>query len=476
MLGFPLPRDAFAHGANLHPDGLGRWLDALASQAVERTDRVVNAYQDADAGDDANDGLSAETPKKTIQEAERIVPIVLDASCVLHLRGVTTLTADAVLSSRVLLRGAKFLIDGGPDVEVMAPIGGGVYTADIASTSSIGSTTAGWVAGAHGGYLVKVLTGPAAGQTRMIRHDHTATTITPTRNFSVSPGAGAQFQVVRPATRITAVTALTWGIIGISGYGTVQLQRVTVDANAYTQLRNSAAAIYLSHVVFESGNSAAVVVNGCRGGSMQAVASLINPLTMVSESTNTFSSAGIGVRGADGIRVLDSVARFAGSYISHLQISNSQHSGFAGTAYKRITAWNCQASDPTNNQFLFNSSGYATTLVKGSASDGLLATACALAISGACDFSDNAGHAISMLNSTLQLQGTRQTGTGNGKSGCYVRQGSALLLTAGQTPTLTGTVGDVASSSPTAQETTWTALAGGSSMAVLSQMSMATVA
>lgn len=475
MRQFPLPPDAFAHGNNLHPDGLGRWLNVLANQSTERTETTVHAYADASNGNDANDGLGLATAKATIQAADLVLPLVLGAPCALHLRGTHTLTADAYLSSRMLLRNAKLLIDGGPDVSVVAPADGGVYTADIASTTSIGLSTAGWVAGAYRGYFVEVLTGPAAGQTRMIRQDQTATTITPARNFSVSPGVGATFRIVRPATRITAATAQTFGIVGNLGFGTVQLQRVTIDGNCYTQIRNNAASVWLSHVVLDAANSAAVVVNGCRGGGVQAVGGKADPITFVADSANTQPSVGIGIRGADGMRVLDSVVRLSSSYVAHWQMNNSQGSALAGTGLTRITTWDCQAPDAISNPFLASTSGYAPTKISGSAGDGLLAKASSLSVSGAVDFSDNAGHGIQLVSAFMQCISTRPTGTGNAKAGCYARQCSNILLTTGQTPTLTGAVGELAVSDPAAQESTWAAITGGTSVAVLAQMTTAMV-
>lgn len=465
----------FARGANLHPEGLGRWLNMLAAQTAERTDVTVHAHVHGTAGHDANDGLSAEAPKATIRAGDELIPLVLGATCVLNLRGVNTLTESTFLSSRTLLRNVSLIIDGGPEVEVMAPVGGGVYTADIASTTSIGLSTAGWTPGALAGYFIEILTGPAVGQTRMIRQDHTATTITPSRNFSVSPGAGATFRVVRPATRITAATAQNFGIVGNTGYGVVRLQRVTIDANCYTQIRGNFASVYLSHVVIDTPNAAGVVISGCRGGSIQGVEGKTDPVSFVADSGNTKPSVGLSVRGSDGVRVADSVVRFSGSYLSHLQISNSQGGILSGTGLKRITAWNTQSADQSSNPFLASSSGYAVTKISGSAGDGLLATGSKLVISGAVDFSDNVGHGIHSVRSLIQFISTRPTGAGNLKAGVYARQGTSLMLAAGQAPTITGNSIELAVDSPTVQASTWAAIIAGTPVASLAQITTAMV-
>lgn len=477
MRSFPLADSTFLHGANLTPGGLGRWLNMLAEQSADQTNATlhVHVHVHGTAGNDANDGLSAENAKATIAAADLLLPVVLGANCAMHLRGVNTLTSSVFLLSRTLMRNVSLVIDGGPDVDVVAPVGGGVYTADIASTTSIGASTAGWTAGAYNGYFVEILTGPAAGQTRMIRQDHTTTTITPTRNYSVSPGAGATFRIVKPATRITAASALNFGIVGNDGYGFVRLQRVTIDDNCYTQIRANFAAVFLSHVVIDAPNAAAVVINGCRGSSTQAVGEKMDPTTFVSDSGNTKPSVGLGVRGADGVRVLDSVVRFSSSYLSHLQISNSQGAVLAGSGVRRITAWNTQSPDQASNPFLASSSGYAATKISGSASDGLLAIGSELTISGAVDFSDNAGHGIQSIRSLVQFVSTRPTGSNNAKAGVYARQGTSLLLAAGQTPTINGNGIDLAVDSPTIQASTWAAIIAGTPVASTAQVTTAMV-
>ena len=69
--------------------------------------------------------------------------------------------------------------------------------ADIHRVDAIGQTDAGWVLDAYAGYWVEVLDGPAKGQARLIV-GNTRDTVTLIRLWTVDPGRGAAFHVVKP--------------------------------------------------------------------------------------------------------------------------------------------------------------------------------------------------------------------------------------------------------------------------------------
>lgn len=172
-------------------------------------------YADGTSGDDAKDGLPAATPKKTLQAVFGLVPDIVKHNTCVHLSGIFDEPGDTYFTADVML-GKYLLIDGGSDVSVVADDGGSPWIADIASTTSIGLTTAGWVTDAYAGYYVEILSGVQSGQLVTIQGND-ATTLTPFKNFSSSPGVGAQFRIAKAViARAPTVFKMNYGARALS--------------------------------------------------------------------------------------------------------------------------------------------------------------------------------------------------------------------------------------------------------------------
>jgi len=473
MAYFPVPDDAFKDSM---PKSVGDYLAIIlnwlwswiAGNLATCTSCKLHVYADGTSGDDANDGLSASTPKKTLQAVFDLVAWLIGHHVCVHLSGVF---ADSGVFHRMAADTAPvILIDGGSDVTVVADNGGSPWVADIVSTSSIGLTTAGWTIDAYRGYWVEVLTGPAAGQTRQI-FSNTATTLSPIRNFTVSPGPGAQFRIVRPATTIDG--ALTLGFLGgqVTAFA---FQRLSFGAASYLRVWTSLQAvtmpIKMSHIVSTSSS-----YNCFYGNGIQSHYNIYNPATFVMQSTGptycgcSFIGASTGGFALDcaGYTLLNAFIsdklnivggqRLMIDYAS--RITNMVLSGMAGTTAQY---------QPNIDH---SSANFRKSWIGGGTGVGLLLLDSVIRIKLG-DFSTSTSHGIEARNSRIQMEGI-VTGTGNGGAGVYAHTGSEVTIKSGAVPTLTGTVGNLAVTSPTVQESTWAAIDAGTPVAVLAEMTMA---
>jgi len=85
----------------------------------------------------------------------------------------------------------------------------------------------------------------------------------------------------------------------------------------------------------------------------------------------------------------------------------------------------------------------------------------------------NSSHGIDLNNSTMHANNVI-SGSSNTGAGAYVHNGSKMTFASGYTPAVTGTVGDVAMSSPSAPEDTWANIDAAGKIVVANELSMIT--
>jgi hypothetical protein len=69
-------------------------MTTLSSDFATATRQVSHFYADGTGGSDNNNGLSAATPKKTLQAVFDIVPDVIKHTVIIHLTGTFTMAGD----------------------------------------------------------------------------------------------------------------------------------------------------------------------------------------------------------------------------------------------------------------------------------------------------------------------------------------------------------------------------------------------
>jgi hypothetical protein len=462
----------------------GGFPSATRAGYATRTTAELHLYADGTSGSDANDGLTVGTPKKTLAAVVALVPSMLMHNVYVHLTGTFVQTSHVIVSDVVsgtnVATGAtnvrKILLLGQWDT--WTDVGGGTKTATGSSVSSLVVAGAGWVVDAYAGYMVKVLTGAAVGQVRMIQ-GNTADTITPVKNFSVDPGVGATFDIVRPATEITD---------GGVGYGVrfIRCNVQTVVGRLYLSGKMSltftgiGAGARIENVVSNSTASAPLGMYRSGGGEYSFTASSSTKDDGTSDSTTVPS--GVSVLAGTGVtfNTVSGSGFYCDALVSKIPVNvDASVIYYAGFGYgSRLMAGlsieNSHAAvSPGNKIVLDSSTGAATTKVSNSSGIGVSISSCRRMDIGDVDISGCASHGIAIANSMVKLSASgATTGTGNTGAGVYAHSGSVVHTKSGTPPTITGTVGDL-STDGTTQASTWAAIEAGTPVASPAEMTMA---
>lgn len=425
--------------------------------AATATVGILHLYADGTSGDNTNDGRTVGTPKRTLSAVFALMPDVVKHYVCIHLTGNFGVSELAYLVGTVDA-GVYVVIDGGADFTILD----GPYTADIASTTSIGLSTAGWTSDEHAGYWVQILDGAAAGQTRLIT-EHDGTTLVPSCNFSTVP-TGAQFQIVRPTTEISAANIR----VQSSGEGNILVQRLYFTGSGYIYAQQPGTYLYMSHIV-SNRSSGMPTYSG-----MSFIPSFqlfwMDPSTLVLQFANTVSQCGCSEVGTLlAVNLVNVEQAFIyGSYFktaSRIVRASNGVSIRLGTRFAALVQmYDVHASNYSSQ--IRNDSGYATTRFN---SLELIDTN--MGIGGGVDISDSPGHGIEANDSHLHLNGV-VAGSGNTGAGVYAHSGSVVHTKDGSPPTLTGTVGDFAISDPTVEEGEWVDVEAGTKFAVAEEMTM----
>jgi len=454
-----------------------------ATVALIATTATMHFYADGTTGDDANSGLTALLPKKTLSAVFALIPKLVRHNVCVHLSGTFQLGADwggyyyeYLLLTHHVDDGVMILIDGGADYAVVADNGGSAWAADIASTTAVGLTTAGWTVNAYRGYMVEITTGVAAGQTRMIQ-SNTATTITPCRNFdgTLPPAAGDGFRIVRPLTRLQINAAATFG--GFAGYmfqgahtfGKVFWQRLSLGDTV--QLGTEDGMILgFSHIVSDAtaGTYPIYVYSGSR---VDLVGGYYDTTWFYQVTDATASNVGVGVPGGTGPR-LACVNGFGifiySSVLSACNVYNSVLTDVSrGTfVFRGFGMYGCTFNEGyalASGGCFATTSGFATTRITGYQLSGLYMENSKCRVEAGVDFSNCSLFGIEMYDSDLVLGGTnaaRVTGSANANCGVLARNCSRVQFVEAYPPTLTGVGGDVMVGNHVVADTTWAAISG----------------
>lgn len=238
-------------------------MTTLSPDFATATRKELHVYADGSSGDDDNDGLSVGSPKKTLQAVLDLIPDVIAHNTSMHLKG--TFTDQFILVSRHIKQFARFIIDGGDDLTQLA----GVFTSTAPETDirHIGDSLLSLTPDQYKGYWIEVTSGPAAGEIRNIQQ-HDATTFTPCVRFSVDPGVGATFRVVRPTTTIQASVGVSFISIQLTGFSQyAYVQRLYFDG---CSLFSNDCSIGVTHIIQENITFPNVAF-WVRGGSQPAI-------------------------------------------------------------------------------------------------------------------------------------------------------------------------------------------------------------
>jgi len=432
--GAQLPSTHFDGHKNI--DGAG--ADALAALLNERatiTKENVHIYVDVASGDDdAGDG-SAAFPLKTIAAALAAMPDVIAHDSVIHVDGgQETLTSSLIIDKHILY-GKRLVIDGGDD---WTDTGEGVLTATGSSVSSL--TVAGGLATSaddHAGYFVKVLTGPAAGDIRLV-HKNTTTVLTPSKNFSADPGVGATFQVVRPTNGITDDGS--WYDIEVepSGAGFVTFNRMYFSASSL-YFYQDAGRLEFAACVFNGGD---VFVS--TADIMQSSLSLFD--TSGTALASSSSNPGLGVVAGDFyITGCNAFKSFGMVFKGQLNLIDVRwiKLNYGFRALETVSMYGCAGTQSGGG--IDTASGYATTTFESAASGvGLLVAEGSNVHIKSAEIANTASHAIEVDNSRLWITSNLASAGGSiVGAGIYAHNNATVDIKSGVTPTISGTVGEV---------------------------------
>lgn len=226
---------AGSHGT---PSSSNPFLTKDDPSVVKCTTADFTVYADAALGNDANDGLTPLTPVKTLEKLRSLIPCQIKHHFVANIKGHFVVPWSFTFFNNQFVDQVTGLLDGGDGFTTLA----GPIVSDTNGLNVIGLTTLGLTPDEHTGRQVRILTGPATGDVRTIKKN-TAGDVIPTRPFSVDPGIGAEFDIGHPETTIEqSTTAIPFtqeafaehlgDTFGISGDGTLQIQRITFTGNA----------------------------------------------------------------------------------------------------------------------------------------------------------------------------------------------------------------------------------------------------
>jgi len=438
--------------------------------AADVTDAELHVYADGTSGDDANDGRTVGTPKKTLAAVFAMLPEVLEHNTAVHLSGIFT-DPGVVSFGRVILNGVYLVLDGGSSVTQSA--GPFTATASDAARKYVTVSGAGWTPDVYAGYWLEVTSGSQIGTFRTIQ-ENTADRITVCRLFAANPGL-CDFRIVRPATTFLSSAghcAITF--TGFSGSGTVLLQNVFINGTnpgfiTYLNTSYNSGRFWLNRLVFDSAGPYGF-------GLSQTDILVLNDSGYNPDTFAYVSNTGRGVGIRTGYAYLSDVGpvSISTSYFKELRLHRagmgwalSAATMFGGSRSNHVQITGCRPAVIGNQ--IYNSSGFSPTKISGSPGVGLLVDNSYCGVGPAVIVESNASHGIeSRDQSTLVLNGA-VVGSGNAGAGVYAHTHSAVRTKSGSPPTLTGAVGDCSTDGST-EATSWADIDAGSPVSDLNEM------
>jgi hypothetical protein len=429
------------------------------------TSAETHVYVDGSSGSDSNDGLTALTPKKTLQAAFDLLPDIIKHNTAIHLTG--TFDDLGFVRGHLPTTTARLLIDGGDAVTVVA----GAFTATDPETDAtqIGDSGQSWTVDAYAGYFVEVIDGPAAGEVRMIQ-GNTATVLTPCQHFSTDPGPTPQFRVIKPTTLLSD-SGLSGIIVNTTGLGDVRIQRLSLGQASVIWSLYSPNVIKITHIVDEGTAGYPLYLEGA--GEPALWSERFDPTTFTSVTT---SRAGYGQRGSGTILASSlNIGGLHASYLKSLQLSNIDFTNWTISVGTRINGSLVGFSlrDSASNFFVYNGGSDADIVIDGASGVGIRLVESIVGFGqGTVQVSSCGSHGIEVDGGKL-IDRVGIGGSGNTGAGIYAHSGAKVHIKDGSPPTITGTVGDLAVSNPAAEEETWANIDGGTKVAVAAEMTIA---
>lgn len=461
-------------------------------------------YADGTSGDDANDGLTALTPKKNLCKVFALLPDVQAFKVSIHLSGVFDLDDSSYDVYRQSIGGdstivlstagfftaqgteSRLVVDGGLDLSVVDDNTGSNYAADADkhSTTLIGDDAASWTVDQYVGYVIEVVTGTAAGQRRTV-HKNTANSIIPQHPFSTDPGAGAEFRIMKQATTISASVQDTVlrlrGALSLTAYWQnfrFDGSKLGLDVNLDTAYINSFMGVMFNHsraTVFGQPYSTRIV-----NGSTYSSYWYYDPDTFEQIIGNDWKLCW-SVTGGNDILIYDTgvnVYSFVSAKYARIvgcKIASLSYSCFAAGMLLQGSRATFLSNE--NDRPVLYGTATQPIRVKNAGGVGIEIDSQGPFSIGSNDvggavIEDCGSHAIEVRGTRLWLWKNVQ-GTGNSGAGVYAHDDAKIWITDGSPPTLTGTVGDLAISNPTLEEATWAEIDGGEDAAIMAESTLA---
>lgn len=424
-------------------------LNKLAEPVVNVTSGTFKYYVDTVGGDDANDGLSAITAKKTFAGVVALLAGKLAHDGSINCKGKFSQESLSLLGQY----NANLIIDGGSDITEVV----GLTNSDINSTSTIGLTTAGWTIDAYVGMWVLIddAGSPANGQIRKIQQN-TATTLTVDTNFTVDPGVGADFKIIRPSTEIESWTGHGIKIYG-TGTGTIRISRFYFSSNRSQILHYGDVNVSVSHCVMNSKWNPIVADNAKR---LDLVDTRYDPNTFT-EVPRTSEACGVSCIHADtdGYPIMLTSVRYCdmyGFYARYVAVQNTalNYCG-RGSRFRRFRAQDSVCLQD-GTRFFHHDSGSQPVIIDQSAEAGLYLKNTDMGIGAGVYLQNNTTHAIECEKSQVKMIWGDVLGAGNLKTAVYAHAHSAVFTKKGTVLSLAGNLGHLAIANPNVEDATWT--------------------
>jgi hypothetical protein len=420
----PIPEKHFAALANITPRQDGLDLRGFLNSRTRTTTEELHLYADGANGNDANDGLSASAPKKTLQAVLDMVPEFVQHNTMIHLAGDFVLAEDAY-KTVVVAPSQAFVLSG--EYGDWTDTGEGILTTTAGDKTALDVSGAGWTTDEHAGYYIEILTGDAAGEIRQV-FSNDSDTLVPSKDFSVDPrGSGeATFRIVKQRTTIDGKVHLN-----VMSSGRIKVQHLRFTAGSFCYMGGDGDCS-ISSTMFEDLPSNTTWFIRC------AVLNIVGWGYWDDFSTN-YSGGGVAFLGTKTLAINDCVSvGLQGSYFSvAVQVFGSNY--ISAAFGSRFTAG--IELHGMLNQFIphlrGSAAGYRDGSISNASGPGVLVSNGYVQVQAGMDISNCSTWGIEAYDSTVVLVGV-VTGSGNTTGGLYAYAGSKVLTTSGSAPTLTG--------------------------------------
>jgi hypothetical protein len=429
---------------------------------VKTTTADAHLYYDSVSGNDANDGsvgFPVQTPPRLFALIAKSVKHHLNVHCSGDFNPVWNL---AFL--RDVFDGKTIIFNGEDGQTVVADDTGSPWVSDTNGAGIIGLSTLVWTKNQYTGYMVQFTSGTLINKLYTIMGNTAAGVL---NGPWPDPGAGANFHIVQPTTKLTVNGTVPFdftenangGVWSIGGNGTFWLQNFTCEGNIpvnFSGGRNGKADVYMAACVVDKSafggaiwKTGWVFMSGAHGFSNAPR----DPAVFGGGTGQADNHAGVGVVGGDGSNFLfgnlfewcqgftDNLASFSQEFImnactSGLRIREGSH------------AMVLKAADSKTSQVVqsFNCSfgGYIPFGAGSPVMASVLNIGGTLIFGDDVEFKESPYGIQNIRGSDTRLEGvgTGVTFTGITRFGWYVRDFSNLLFEPGAVLTGSPTLGD----------------------------------